>query len=219
MKIEIMSFILGAILLAVGLLGGGIQIKEIKIPQVSRFSRILSGCSGIVFILLGLYIAEIFPEKQPTIPGAEFNAEIADSNESGVQKADDNRIQPVNIYSQGNLVIRGTWSCDLDQGLETETGADFWWEQETETIRYIVPRNGARFCVPGLSNFNSITPNNLAGLAYSSAKINGSNTASNRIPKETIIAVITSEGRYCKFKIDDYGYNLHITWVTYSRAG
>ena len=61
MTLEVLSFILGAILLAVGVLGGGIEVKEIKIPKVTRFVRILSGCIGLVFILLGLLIAKIIP--------------------------------------------------------------------------------------------------------------------------------------------------------------
>ncbi|MBA7691829.1 hypothetical protein ES703_100384 [subsurface metagenome] len=63
MGLEVVSFILGAILLAVGLLGGGIEVKEIKIPKVSRFPRILSVCAGLVFILLGLWLAERSKER------------------------------------------------------------------------------------------------------------------------------------------------------------
>ena len=70
MTLEVLSFILGAILLAVGVLGGGIEVKEIKIPKVTRFVRILSGCIGLVFILLGLLIAKIIPPiwKGPILP-------------------------------------------------------------------------------------------------------------------------------------------------------
>jgi len=50
------------------------------------------------------------------------------------------------IYSQGRkLRIRGTWSCDLDQGKESKDGADFFWQQVTETERYMNPKNGALF--------------------------------------------------------------------------
>lgn len=52
------------------------------------------------------------------------------------------------VYSQGdNLVIRGTWSCDLDLGRETQTGRDFWWQQETSIERYLSPKNGAKFAI------------------------------------------------------------------------
>jgi len=50
------------------------------------------------------------------------------------------------IHSQGNgLTVRGTWHCDLDEGLETQTDSDFLWVQETSTTRYLLPEHGATF--------------------------------------------------------------------------
>ncbi len=52
------------------------------------------------------------------------------------------------VYSQGdNLVVHGTWQCDLDLGVEGDASADFWWEQVTSVERYLVPQNGARFAL------------------------------------------------------------------------
>jgi microsomal dipeptidase-like Zn-dependent dipeptidase len=52
------------------------------------------------------------------------------------------------IYRQNNnLTIRGTWSCDLDNGLEASAGQDFFWEQNTATERYLTPRNNATYWV------------------------------------------------------------------------
>lgn len=54
------------------------------------------------------------------------------------------------IFNKGvNLNVRGTWSCDLDKGMETEkgAGADFWWEQANSIERYLVPQNGALMAV------------------------------------------------------------------------
>ncbi|MGA1842418.1 MAG: DUF6345 domain-containing protein [bacterium] len=51
-------------------------------------------------------------------------------------------------YSSGSdLTIRGTWSCDLDLGIESSTNRDFFWQQATSTIRYLTPKNGAMFKV------------------------------------------------------------------------
>jgi hypothetical protein len=51
-------------------------------------------------------------------------------------------------YSMGdNLVIRGTYSCDLDSGKETQTSSDFWWQQVSATERYLTPQNGATFAL------------------------------------------------------------------------
>lgn len=124
------------------------------------------------------------------------------------------------VYSSGQLVIRGTWTCDLDLGIEGGSGSntDFWWQQVNNTERYIVPRNNATFSVLGIRDFDSITYSELTRLSYSSEKINGSNAAYNRIPQGAVVAYITNEGRYGKFRVDIYGYNLSISWVTYSKT-
>lgn len=52
------------------------------------------------------------------------------------------------VYTHGRrLVIRGTWSCDLDEGLETSssTERDFLWNLLTSTTRRLDPKNGAKF--------------------------------------------------------------------------
>ena len=49
-------------------------------------------------------------------------------------------------YTSGTgLQIRGTHSCDLDEGLETLTDRDFLWVMSTSTVRYLSPRNAAIF--------------------------------------------------------------------------
>lgn len=42
-----------------------------------------------------------------------------------------------------NLVIRGTYLCDIDSALETSQDADFWWEAERPGVNNLVPRNNA----------------------------------------------------------------------------
>jgi OmpA-OmpF porin, OOP family len=57
------------------------------------------------------------------------------------------------VSSKGDsLVIRGTFTCDLDKGVEggkdsDKSKDDFWWEQNTRTTRSLVFRNGAVFVV------------------------------------------------------------------------
>jgi len=122
------------------------------------------------------------------------------------------------IYSTGMITVRGTFSCDLDLGKETgswDPPTDFFWEQTTDVERYIDPMNGAKFYVVGNVNFDSITHSTLKTYSYSADKINGSNDASNKIPTGTVVAAITDEGRYSKFKIEVYGYDLIIKFVTY----
>jgi hypothetical protein len=52
---QTMSFIFGALLLAVGILGGGFEVKEVKVSNVSTSVRIFAGLVGLVFVVLGFW--------------------------------------------------------------------------------------------------------------------------------------------------------------------
>jgi hypothetical protein len=67
MNLQAMSFIFGAILLAVAILGGGFEIKEIKVSNVTIRVRIISGVVGLIFIGLGFLGSNdvpVFPEPR-----------------------------------------------------------------------------------------------------------------------------------------------------------
>jgi PAN domain len=74
MTLQTMSFIFGAILLAVAILGGGFEIKEIKVSKVTRAGRVSAGIVGLSFIGLGLFwpegkLTEVFgPDGKPPSP-------------------------------------------------------------------------------------------------------------------------------------------------------
>ncbi|HWY20082.1 MAG TPA: hypothetical protein VNX26_02620 [Candidatus Acidoferrum sp.] len=53
MSIEIASFVFGGILLFVGVLGGGFELKELKVPKVGTGVRVLAALLGLVFITAG----------------------------------------------------------------------------------------------------------------------------------------------------------------------
>ena len=55
MTLQSMSFIFGAILLAVAILGGGFEVKEIKVSNVSMSGRVVAGIVGLFFIGLGFW--------------------------------------------------------------------------------------------------------------------------------------------------------------------
>jgi hypothetical protein len=48
---------------------------------------------------------------------------------------------------QTDVVINGTWGCDLDGAQETSSFSimDFGWSRSTETVTYFSPANGAKF--------------------------------------------------------------------------
>jgi hypothetical protein len=51
---EIISFVFGAFLILIGLLGGGFEVRELKIPKVGSGIRILTIVAGFIFISLGI---------------------------------------------------------------------------------------------------------------------------------------------------------------------
>ena len=67
----------------------------------------------------------------------------------------------------------------------------------------------------GIRDFESLTWRDLQRFPYSTQKINGSNLAYNQIPAGTVVAYRTNEGRFGKFIVEEYGYNLTIRWITF----
>jgi hypothetical protein len=54
MDLPTISFLFGAILVAVAILGGGFEIKEIKVPQVRGLTRIVAAVVGLLFLSIGI---------------------------------------------------------------------------------------------------------------------------------------------------------------------
>ncbi|MFC1762661.1 hypothetical protein ACFL6U_11345 [Planctomycetota bacterium] len=69
------------------------------------------------------------------------------------------------------------------------------------------------------TRFDSINASTIAKSSFSKEKINGSNDEGNQLTPGSIILCKTSEGRLSKFLIEQYGYNLDLSWVTYDPNG
>jgi len=120
------------------------------------------------------------------------------------------------VQSRGATTLKGTWTFDFDTGLQgSPTGSDIWWEQVNTVTRYLVPQGGAMLANLGKVNFDAVSLQTLQTRPYTMTPINGSNNASNQLTAGTVVAIKTGAGRYAKMKINTYGYNLGMTWVTY----
>jgi hypothetical protein len=51
---DLLLLAVGGLLLVTGLLGGGFELRELKVPKVGKFARVLATAAGGVCILLGL---------------------------------------------------------------------------------------------------------------------------------------------------------------------
>lgn len=132
------------------------------------------------------------------------------------------------IVSQGTTTIKGTFGLDCETGNIVNSPAgtrDIWWEQVDSTVRNMVPQNGAKAVNLGVVDFNSVTPASLQTYDYTTAKINGSNNASNKLVAGDVFCVKTALGNYCKVQVVTYGYDLVVKWMTvklnpaYARIG
>jgi hypothetical protein len=68
MSIQLISFILGGLLVTVGLIGGGIEIRELKIPPVGRPARVLAFLGGLGFIVLAFSLGRQPGDKSAGAP-------------------------------------------------------------------------------------------------------------------------------------------------------
>ena len=65
MTVQVIAFAFGGILLFVGVIGGGFELKELRVPKVGVGVRVLSTMVGLVFICLG------FSEPTQSSPQAD----------------------------------------------------------------------------------------------------------------------------------------------------
>jgi len=120
------------------------------------------------------------------------------------------------VMSKGTTTLKGTWTFDFETGVQgPPAGADIWWEQVDNSIRFLVPRSGAMLAHLGKPNFDAVSLQALQAAPYTATPINGSNNTANQLTAGTVIAIRTNAGRYAKMKVNSYGYNLGISWVTY----
>jgi len=121
------------------------------------------------------------------------------------------------VVSSGTIVLKGTFTFDLDTGVEGGVGPNFdiWWEQKTAVVRSMTPLNTAQLINLGTVDYNSVTPDTLSNLTYSTTPIDGNNDPSNKLVTGDVFAVLTTSGNYSKVKVVAYGYDMTIQWTTY----
>lgn len=120
------------------------------------------------------------------------------------------------VLRKGSVNLKRMRTFDFETGvLEPEGGADVWWEHVDAVTRLLVPQNGAMLANLGTVDFDVVSHQTLLSLSYAAAPINGSDNASNALTPGTVIAIRTGSGRLAKMRINTYGLNLRVDYVTY----
>jgi hypothetical protein len=81
------------------------------------------------------------------------------------------------IRSSGTGTLRGTWLFNFDSGTETDQNSDIWWNQQTETERWLMPQGNAKIINLGVCDFEAIGLAQLQNYTYGTAAIDGSTSA------------------------------------------
>jgi hypothetical protein len=72
--ISIVSFIAGAVLLLIATIGGGFELRELKVPKVDWRARTLALLVGVAFVGLGIVVRP----TTPVDPGASIDFTVTD---------------------------------------------------------------------------------------------------------------------------------------------
>ena len=84
-----------------------------------------------------------------------------------------NLFRSATVVNSGTIVLKGTFTFDLDTGVEGGVGPgnDIWWDQQTTVLRQMVPQSTARIINIGVVDFNAVTAATLQSLTYTATPI------------------------------------------------
>jgi hypothetical protein len=106
MELNLVAFLFGAILLAVAILGGGFELKELKVPKVSWFPRLVSAFMGMFFVVVGIGLET--PPIEP--PSSTESPQTQQSLETQVEtQTEPVETQRQNSAAEATLVYWRSW--------------------------------------------------------------------------------------------------------------
>jgi hypothetical protein len=105
---ELLLAALGALLLLTGVLGGGFEIRELRIPRIGLLSRGVSGVMG-----LGLLLVAVGMAAQPAQPSPTPSPSPSPSSGGSVNVTIHDELGEGQVNEQVNLVMGGRAVGDL----------------------------------------------------------------------------------------------------------
>lgn len=119
MKSDVILMLIGGVLVATGVIGGGFEVKELKMPKVGRLTRFFAICSGATLILIGLVAAidesPVLDDPQPVATQAPASEPAPPSPVEFVlldELGSDQVSEQVTVVIDGKVV--GTLKVDVD---------------------------------------------------------------------------------------------------------
>lgn len=200
------------------------SVIEKTLPQETK---IVNGITAAELRIPLTPIPQIMPQNSPSSTqlvgglGGAIGSDLRRTHNQLIFVEFDGKLSSLNLFkpavtvSSGITVLKGTWTFNLDTGVQGGPNPDIWWDQQTNVLRQMVAQGNARIANIGVTNFNSITADVLQTLPYSTAPINGNDDPSNRLVPGDVFAVFTNQGNFAKVEVLQYGYNLKIQWTTY----
>lgn len=116
MKLDLLSYAFGFVLLFVAIIGGGFEVRELKVPRVGRAVRMVSGGTGVLFLLLGIGFSAgtADPEPASPTPPAAVSGEATPTPINFVVRdelAEDQLAEQVTVRVDGRMI--GTLTVDV----------------------------------------------------------------------------------------------------------
>lgn len=97
------------------------------------------------------------------------------------------------IETASNLLIHASFSCDVDNALETKVGADFWWHKESATATFLESQNAAAFHL--WKSFDETTFTDVSTAAYVNRRVERLSLT------DQVLFAKTNGGRFAKLHV------------------
>jgi hypothetical protein len=113
MNPELLLFGVGCLLLVTGLLGGGFELRELKVPQVGRVARVLATVFGGACIVLGLGMTSVEADRGEHTANAVEVAQAAEPEQAPVEFAIRDQLGELQISETITVVVDGRHAGEL----------------------------------------------------------------------------------------------------------
>jgi len=106
--------------------------------------------------------------------------------------------------SYTTTIILGTFTWDVESNTQGESSvSDFWWNQATETERYLTVMNGSKWKLISNRNFDEIDSASIQAQVMDQTPLSGSDNNAVLNPG-TIVVFRTAEGNFGKMQVEGY---------------